>query len=83
MASKRDKFVQLAEKRVNNTLNNLRLIGNLSNTASYDYRQKDIDKMFRAITKAVNEARSRFSSNGEGGSSTFRLEEKPNAGSVK
>ena len=83
MTSKREKFVQLAEKRVNNTLNNLRLIGNLSNTASYEYSQKDIDKMFRAISKSVNEARSRFSANGEGATSTFRLEEKATKGIVK
>ena len=74
MTSKRDKFVELAEKRVNNTLNNLRLIGNLSNSANYDYDQKDVEKIFRALTRALNDARSRFSSTGEGSSPSFRLE---------
>ena len=79
MTSKRDKFVQLAEKRVNNALNNLRLIGNLANRASYEYGQQDIDKIFRALNKGISEARSRFSSNGEGSGSAFRLEPKPKA----
>ena len=83
MSSKRAKFVQLAEKRVNNTLNNLRLIGNLSNSASYEYTQKDVDKIFRAITRAVNDARSRFNSAGDGSSTTFRLAESTNRGEDK
>ena len=73
LAIKRDKFVQLAEKRVNNTLNNLRLIGNLSSKASYEYAQRDVDQIFRALSKALAETKSKFQSGGEGGGSTFRL----------
>ena len=80
MSSKRDKFVQLAERRVNNALNNLRLIGNLANKASYEYNQQDIDRMFRAINKGVGEAKSKFSSNGEGSGATFRLEPRSKSG---
>ena len=75
MTSKRTKFVQLAEKRVNNALNNLRLIGNLSNPASYEYSQRDVDQIFRALSRALNDAKSRFTNTGEGASSTFKLVE--------
>ena len=74
MTSKRAKFVQLAEKRVNKTLNNLRLIGNLSNPGTYEYSQRDVDQIFRALSRALNDAKSRFNNTGEGTSSTFRLE---------
>ena len=82
MSSKRNKFVQLAEKRVNNTLNNLRLIGNLANKTSYEYDQQDVDKIFRALNRGVSEAKSKFSSNGEGSGSVFRLGKMPKGESV-
>ena len=74
MTAKRDKFVKLAEKRVNNALNNLRLVGNLANRASYEYSQKDIDQIFRALNKGVSEAKSKFGSGGELAGSAFRLD---------
>jgi len=80
MPSKRDKFVKLAEKRVSNALNNLRLIGNLANKTSYAYDQQDIDKIFRALNKGVGEAKSKFSSDGQNTGSTFRLESRPRSG---
>ena len=55
-----EKFRRLAESRVNKALNDIRLIGNLSNRNNYDYSTEEIDKIFRAIESEVKQARARF-----------------------
>ena len=44
MKKSSEKFVELAEKRVNKTIKDLRLIGNLANKANYDYENIDAKK---------------------------------------
>ncbi|SFJ14898.1 hypothetical protein SAMN04515648_2883 [Phyllobacterium sp. CL33Tsu] len=44
MRDKRGKFVQLANQRVTSALEQIRLIGNLSNRAAYDFTEEDIKK---------------------------------------
>ena len=39
---KAEKFKALAEKRVNNAIKQLQLIGNLSNTSSYEYTDEQV-----------------------------------------
>lgn len=73
MGSKRDKFVELAEARVNRAIKDLQLIGNLSNRAAYDFTEADIKKMFAAIQKATDTAKARFSRDGDTRSGEFRL----------
>ena len=58
--TKREKFVRLAEKRTNRIIDQLELLGNLSNTSTYDYSQKDVNKMFRAIETALTDAKRKF-----------------------
>ena len=41
MSEKRIKFRELAEKRVNNAMKNIQLIGNLSNTRAYEYDDEE------------------------------------------
>lgn len=60
MNSKRDKFKELAEKRVNNALKNIQLIGNLSNTNNYDYNEEDVSKIFRTLKEELQTAEARF-----------------------
>ena len=57
---KRDNFVRLAEARTNKILEMLRLLGNLSNTSNYSYTKQDIDKIFYALEKELNETKKRF-----------------------
>jgi len=64
---KRQKFIQLAEARVARALNDIRLIGNLSNRSAYEYADDDIRKIFRALQKELDAAKSRF-----GGEAGFR-----------
>lgn len=60
MNSKRDKFKELAEKRVNNALKNIQLIGNLSNTNNYDYNKEDVTKIFKTLKEELQTAEARF-----------------------
>jgi ubiquinone/menaquinone biosynthesis C-methylase UbiE len=42
LSGKREKFVELAEARVSRTMKDIRLIGNLSNRAAYNYLPKSV-----------------------------------------
>lgn len=69
----RDKFVRLAESRVNYLIKTIRLVGNLSNRSNYSYTEQDVDKMFRAIEKELKDARARFQSGRRPDDSVFKL----------
>ena len=58
--TKREKFVRLAEARTNKILNMLQLLGNCENTNTYDYTQKDVEKIFAAIESEVKETKKKF-----------------------
>lgn len=69
---KRDKFVSLATKRVNRTIRDLRLVGNLSNRSAYAYTEEDVRKIVRALQRELDSLKVRFNG-GESGDSDFRL----------
>ena len=73
MRDKRQKFVDLAEARVNKALKDLQLIGNLSNKAAYDFTDSDLKKIFGTLQKALESAKSKFSAGSEGAGGEFRL----------
>lgn len=62
MESKRDKFVRLAENRMNNILKGIELLGNLSNTNNYDYTQEDLTKIIKTLKSAVNDLEKTYDS---------------------
>lgn len=74
MRDKRAKFVELAESRVNRAIKDMRLIGNLSNRSAYAYGEDDIRKIFRALQKELDSAKSRFGGHSETLEEGFRLE---------
>ena len=74
MSGKREKFLELANNRVNRAIKDIRLIGNLSNRSAYVYEEKDVRKIFLVIQRELEAARSRFSENGSRSDSDFRLE---------
>lgn len=73
--SSRDKFVRLAESRVNSLIKTIRLLGNLSNSSNYSYTDKDVDKIFRSIEKELKDAKIRFRKGGISDDSVFRLDQ--------
>ena len=57
---KRIKFQKLAEKRVEKTLKDIALIGNLANRSVYEYTEQEVKEMFRALSKEINKAKAKF-----------------------
>lgn len=54
METKRDKFVRLAENRVNNVIKGISLLENLSNSNNYEYTKEDLIKIVKTLKSAVN-----------------------------
>lgn len=70
----REKFVRLANKRVNNAIKAIELIGNLSNRSNYDYTQEDAEKILIALNKELKACRERFVTAGGKRETKFSLE---------
>ncbi len=62
METKKDKFIRLAEKRVNNLLKQMELVGNLANKRNYDYSDKEARAILTAIKKAYQNLEVQFDS---------------------
>lgn len=73
MRDKRAKFVELANKRVTKSIRDLKLVGNLSNKAAYEFTEEDAKKIVRALQKEIDSIRSRFADNGGTDSLDFSL----------
>jgi Fe-S cluster biogenesis protein NfuA len=72
--TKRDKFVRLAEARTNKIIDMIQLLGNCSNANAYNYTQRDVEKIFKAIQTEMDEARKRFNKMESNNCSRFSLE---------
>ena len=69
----RKKFIELAEKRVNRAIKDIKLIGNLSNKSNYSYTDEDARKIHKALSQALQEMKSRFDSKGSEPDQLFKL----------
>jgi hypothetical protein len=74
METDRSKFVRLATKRVNNALKLIQLVGNLSNRGNYEYTDKDVERIFAALSAEIKNCRERFASSGSKNRNGFSLE---------
>ena len=54
------KFKELAEKRTNNAIKKIKLIGNLANPSHYDYTNEQVKKIMDALTAEVVSTKKRF-----------------------
>ncbi len=70
--TKREKFVRLAESRVNNALKQIELVGNLANKRIYDYSESDVEQILRALKNSVNILEGKFRSDDKS-SNKFRI----------
>lgn len=61
--NRQERFKRLATQRTNAVLEKLRLLGNLSNKANYDYSEEDVKKMFIVIENQLKAIKYRFSGN--------------------
>jgi len=58
--TKRDRFIRIAERRTQQLLLRLRILGNCSNRGVYEYTDEDVEKIFSAILRQVDVTRARF-----------------------
>ena len=70
---KRAKFRTLAEKRTNNALQAIARVGNLSNRQIYDYEDKEVRKIIKALRDAVASVEDRFATPRQRANGGFKL----------
>ena len=73
MSIKRTNFVRLAEARVTKALKSIRVIGNLSNKANYEYSEQDIGRIINALQAEITTLKSRFKNKGNSETVEFKL----------
>jgi len=69
--SKAEKFERIAERRVNETLRALRLLGNLADRRNYEYSADQVSTLLSVIDQEVRTLRSRFKAETDVGSQRF------------
>lgn len=69
----KEKFVELANKRVTRAIKDLRLVGNLANRRAYKYDDADAKKIVRALQRELDVLKARFQGNEGDDDSIFSL----------
>lgn len=69
----RERFVSLANKRVEAAIQQLRLVGNLANRKNYEFTDAEGKKIVRALQAALDDVKERFKGDEQRSSGTFRL----------
>lgn len=71
--TKRDRFIRVAEARTNKIIDMIQLLGNCSNTATYDYTQEDVDQIFSTIESELRDAKKKYQRNNSNKNAKFVL----------
>ena len=58
--TKKQRFQRLAERRTNDVLERLRILGNCANRAQYEYTAEEVRKVFKAIETEINVIKLKF-----------------------
>jgi len=58
--TRKERFKRLATARTKAVLDKLRLLGNLSNRANYDYSEEEVRKIFSAVESQLRNVKARF-----------------------
>ena len=72
-SKKRQKFVELAERRTVNAIKAIRIIGKLGNRSHYEFDEGDVRKIVQALTKELDALRSRMLTKGARETIDFKL----------
>lgn len=70
---KRDKFEELAEKRVTETIKKIRLIGNLANRNNYDYTDEHVKQIFSKLEEEYRILKTKFNDGEKEKEATFKF----------
>lgn len=71
--AKREKFVELAQKRTINAIKSIRVIGKLGNRSAYRYSDADVTKIVKALNDEIEALKSRMKTSGRPDSINFKL----------
>lgn len=58
--TKHERFVRIAERRTQQVLEKLRILGNCSNRGIYEFSDDEIERIFRAIERQVDITKAQF-----------------------
>lgn len=58
--SRQERFKRVAERRTNEILEKIRILGNCSNKSAYEYTEEEINKIFSEIDKQLKLIKTRF-----------------------
>lgn len=72
-ASKRQKFVKLAESRTVNAIKAIRTIGKLGNRNAYDYDDADVRKIVKALNDEIEALKNRMKTTKSSDGVDFKL----------
>ena len=72
-ATKRAKFVELAEKRTVNAIKAIRVIGKLGNRNAYEYDENDVKKIVKVLTDEIEAMKLRMKSTKSSENVDFKL----------
>ena len=73
ISAKEQKFIELANKRVNKAIRELRLIANLGNKGNYTYSNDQALKIIRALQKEVDMVKERLRGDNRNAKDEFKL----------
>ncbi|MDO8839056.1 MAG: hypothetical protein Q7V31_09000 [Parvibaculum sp.] len=71
--SKRQKFVELAERRTVNAIKAVRVIGKLGNRSAYEYDDEDVRKIVKVLTDEIEALKLRMKSTKRSDGVDFKL----------
>lgn len=66
METKREKFERLAERRTNEAVKRIKLIGNLSNKNNYDYTEEHYKQIIAVLEEETRAVKTKFKLANEG-----------------
>ena len=75
--AKSERFVRLAEARVNKIIKMVRLLGNLSGSSNYTYTQRQVEQIYTALQTELDKSRKRFAAGGKHTKPRFTLSDSP------
>lgn len=61
--SKMDKFEELGEKRMNEAIKKIRLIGNLANKNNYEYTEDHVKEIISTLENEISLLKNKFKKN--------------------
>lgn len=70
---KAEKFKELAEKRVTETLKKLQLIGNLANKNNYDYTDEQVKQIIDTLESEIKSLKNKFAEENKQRSTEFKF----------